>query len=620
MLKNMEDNDALLTSAFINTLLTKHSNSSHPISKALIHTPNDMSFTPTLQSHIRNLRFNNSTTRKPLLIVVPTHVSHIQTAVISAQTHNLQMKIRSGGHDYEGLSYTSSTETRFFLLDMQKLCSIDLDLATETAWVQSGATLGELYYKIAQNSKVHGFPAGVCPSVGVGGHFSGAGYGNMMRKYGLTVDHIVDAQLVNVEGRVLDRMSMGEDLFWAIRGGGGASFGVVLAYKINLVRIPETVTVFKVERTQEQNAVNDVVFRWQEVAPKLDEDLFIRMILDVVKSSQTGEKTLRVSFVALYLGDSDRLISIMRKSFPEMGLRKSDCIETNWVQSSFFFFNIPMGTPEEYLLRRKPEKLVHLKRKSDYLKKPISKDGLNEIFKKMVELEYPALFFNPYGGRMAEIPTNATPFPHRLNLAKIQYKLNWDEPGTEASSYYIGLMRKLYDHMTPYVSNNPRESYLNYRDLDLGINDHDWKTNNYRTAHDLGITHFKENFWRLVEIKRKVDPGNFFRNEQSIPVIPLEKLGSFLLTRKISIVGDQSIPLIPLEKTPHSHYHHSLQTVDLEYLVFGDSKAVVILLVFADSMVAVCETFAASVTMVASETLVPYAASKASKAYVVFAA
>ena len=57
----------------------------------------------------------------------------------------------------------------------------------------------------------------------------------MMRKYGLSVDNVIDAQMVDVQGRLLDRKSMGEDLFWAITGGGEASFGVVLAYKIKLV-------------------------------------------------------------------------------------------------------------------------------------------------------------------------------------------------------------------------------------------------------------------------------------------------------------------------------------------------------------------------------------------------
>ncbi|KAL2935244.1 Berberine bridge enzyme-like 26 [Bienertia sinuspersici] len=73
-------------------------------------------------------------------------------------------------------------------------------------------------------SSVHSFPAGVCFTLGAGSHFSGGGYGNMLRQYGLSIDRIIDAQVVDAKGRLLNCETMGEDLFWAIRGGGVASF------------------------------------------------------------------------------------------------------------------------------------------------------------------------------------------------------------------------------------------------------------------------------------------------------------------------------------------------------------------------------------------------------------
>ncbi|KAJ4719671.1 putative Reticuline oxidase [Melia azedarach] len=429
------------------------------------------------------------------------------------------MKIRSGGHDYEGLSYVSNVP--FFLLDMFNLRSIDVDIESETAWIQTGATLGEVLYAISQKSGTHGFPVGVCPTVGVGGHLSAGGYGNMMRKHGLSVDNIIDAKLVDANGSILDRKSMGEDLFWALRGGGGASFGVVLAYRINLVRVPEVVTVFRVEKTLEQNAT-DAVDQWQHVAHKLDEDLFIRLVLDVVKSTQTGEKTVRASFVALFLGDSARLLSITDETFPELGLSQSDCIEMSWIDSVVYWSSYyPLGTPPNVLLDRTPPSVTSLKRKSDYVKEPIPREGLEGLWQKMIELETPYMNFNPYGGKMHEIPATETPFPHRAgNLWKIQYVTNWNEEGKEAENYYIDLTRQLYNYMTPYVSKNPRQAFLNYRDLDLGINSHNGLEASYLEGSAYGIKYFLENFDRLVKIKREVDPENFFRNEQSVPILP----------------------------------------------------------------------------------------------------
>ena len=366
----------------------------------------------------------------------------------------------------------------------------------------------------------------VCPTLGVGGHFSGGGYGNMLRKFGLSVDHIVDAQIVNVNGSILDRKSMGEDLFWAIRGGGGASFGVILSYKIKLVRVPEIVTVFRVEKTLAQNAT-DIAYQWQHITDKIDNDLFNRLLLQPITvkndngsaKAEKSTKTVKVSFTSLFLGDATRLISVMNKDFPELGLKKEDCIEMSWIESVLYWANFDNGTSVNVLLNRTPESVKFLKRKSDYVQKPISKDGLEGLWKKIIELGKAGMVLNPYGGRMSEIPASETPFSHRSgNIFKIQYSVTWQEEGTEADKMYVNSMRELYSYMTPYVSKSPRGSYLNYRDIDIGIS-HNGK-DSYQEGKVYGVKYFMNNFDRLVKVKTAVDPQNFFRYEQSIPPLP----------------------------------------------------------------------------------------------------
>ncbi|XP_075652558.1 berberine bridge enzyme-like 21 [Castanea sativa] len=481
----------------------------------IVYALNNTAYTPVLRAYIRNARFNASYTPKPVMIVTPTNESHVQAAVICAKQNGIQIRIRSGGHDYEGLSYVS--DVPFIILDLFNLRSITVDIAEKTAWVQAVATVGEVYYRIWEKSKVHGFPAAICPTVGVGGHFSGGGYGNMLRKYGLSVDNVVDAKIVDVNGRILDKNSMGEDLFWAIRGGGGASFGVILAYKINLVPVPEIVTVFQVQRTLEENAT-DVVYQWQNVAPNTDENLFMRMLIQPVTSEVVkGQKTVRATIVALFLGKGDDVVTLLGKEFPELGLKKENVEEMSWIDSVLWWNHYDNGTSPDVLLDRNLDSADFLKRKSDYVQTPISKDGLELLWKKVIEIGKPGLVFNPYGGKMSRIPATDTPFPHRAgNLFKVQHSITWEEEGIEAQKKYLTQIRNLYSYLTPLVSKNPRSAYLNYRDIDIGIS----HNGTYEEGKVYGVKYFNGNFDRLVKVKTAVDPENFFRYEQSIPTLP----------------------------------------------------------------------------------------------------
>uniref|UniRef100_A0A6N2KFI4 FAD-binding PCMH-type domain-containing protein n=1 Tax=Salix viminalis TaxID=40686 RepID=A0A6N2KFI4_SALVM len=457
--------------------LTENSQPTYPISDA-IHTPDNPSFTTVLQSLSRNLRFLTLSTPKPLAIIAAKHESHVQATILCSKKLGFQIRIRSGGHDYDGLSYVS--DVPFIILDMFNLRSINIDIEDESAWVQAGATLGEVYYRIAEKSNVHGFPAGVCPTLGVGGHFSGGGYGNMMRKYGLSVDNIVDAQIIDVRGRILDRKSMGEDLF-AIEN-------------------------------------NDLAWKWQQIAAdKLDNDLFIRLMLQPVNGTQQGKKTIQASFVAMFLGRAERLLSVMNESFPELGLQAKDCVEMRWIESVLFWVGMPNGTPIDVLLDRIPKGVSYLKRKSDYVKEPISKEDLESIWKVMAEVGEVAMLWNPYGGKMSEISETETAFPHRAgNIFKIQYSVNWKQEGIDTTNHYVNLTRTLFEGMTPFVSKNPREAFLNYRDIDIGsIGSH--ANGTFQEASVYGHKYFKDNFDRLVQIKTRVDPDNFFGYEQSIP-------------------------------------------------------------------------------------------------------
>ncbi|KAK5777998.1 hypothetical protein PVK06_045965 [Gossypium arboreum] len=511
---------ALPVQEFLHCLSLRSPNSS--IAK-LVYTQNNSSYSSVLKSAAQNFRFTTPSTPTPLAIVTPLHASHIQAAVYCCRKHGLQVRTRSGGHDFEGLSYASAYKVPFVVIDLVNLRSVRVNVEKATAWVESGATVGELYDEIARKSKTLGFPAGICPTLGVGGHLSGGGYGLLFRKYGLGADNVIDARLIDVKGRILDKKSMGEDLFWAIRGGGGGTFGIVLAWKLKLVAVPANVTVFTVRKTLEQNATK-LVHRWQSIAHKFPKEMHLSIAIARANSSEDEEKmTIQASFTSTFLGSIDELIPLMEEKFPELGLVKEDCLEMSWAESNLYSFLFLLRSPSETLLNRNQKSSISktfFKAKSDFVKQPIPESAFEGLWSKFYEDEAKSaiMVFVAFGGKMDEILETEYPYPHRAgNLYTILYTVDWEEKENINSEKFMSWMRRVYNYMTPYVSKSPREAYINYRDLDIGTNKINNRKRSYAKARVWGVKYFKNNFNRLVNVKTIVDPQNFFRHEQSIP-------------------------------------------------------------------------------------------------------
>ncbi|KAJ0737676.1 putative tetrahydroberberine oxidase [Helianthus annuus] len=503
---------------FISCLQSKTNNATS-ISQ-LIFTPLNSSFESIWEARVNNLRFIKPSTPRPSVIVTPIDDTQIQASLFCTKIHGYEIRIRSGGHDFEGVS--SSSVVPFVMLDLVNMKSIDVDVGNKTAWVQAGALLGEVYYSISQKTNTLYFPAGVCPNVGVGGYMGGGGYGNLVRKYGTAADNVLDVLFMDVNGTILDRKSMGEDLFWALRGGGASSFGIVLAWKLSLVPVPEIVTVFVVNITLEENGT-DIFYKYQYVAPRMDPNLLIRVRMSSEFIGNTTKKTIRMLFEGLYLGKIDTLLPLLDKDFPELKLKQENCEEMSMVQSSIVLAiqGFTSSTPTEALLNQSDilRRQSNAKVKLDYVRTPIPKSGLIMIWSKMFENDRSELLIAyTFGGKMEEYSETAIPYPHRAGVLYQLYKgvsfVDQTSDTTPTSLKRIEWLRSFDMFLEPYVSKNPREAYVNYIDLDLGVG-----SETYEEASVWGERYWKrENFEKLIRIKAKVDPENFFRHPQSIPV------------------------------------------------------------------------------------------------------
>ena len=172
--------------------------------------------------------WNGMHDKHPALIAQCLNTQDIRHTVDFARDHDLLLAVRGGGHSWPG----KSTCDGGVMLDLSQMTNVDVDIDSQTAWCDGGALLGNLDDAALAQGLVT--TAGVVSHTGVGGFTLGGGFGRLNRKYGLTIDNVLGAEIVTADGQVRKVSADNEpELFWALRGGGG-NFGAVSRFRYQL--------------------------------------------------------------------------------------------------------------------------------------------------------------------------------------------------------------------------------------------------------------------------------------------------------------------------------------------------------------------------------------------------
>ncbi len=222
----------------------------------------------------------------------------------------LPVAVRCGGHSYGGWSSTSG-----LVIDVSAMDRVTVDVQAGTATVGAGTLLIDLYSQLAAHGRA--VPGGSCPTVGISGLALGGGVGVVGRLYGLTCDNIVEVEIVTADGSVRRCTEHTEpELFWACRGGGGGSFGVVTSFTFRTHPVPDLVLFYL---QWPWSAAASVIGAWQSWAPAAPAELWSNLHLSAI----VGGSEPQLSVGGTYAGDVAGLQSLLDQLYAAVGSQPS---------------------------------------------------------------------------------------------------------------------------------------------------------------------------------------------------------------------------------------------------------------------------------------------------------
>jgi FAD/FMN-containing dehydrogenase len=423
---------------------------------------------------------NGMIDRRPFAIVRCAGVADVVAGVNFARENHLVVAVRGAGHNVAGTSLCDGG----IVIDLSRMRSVRVDRARSTARVEAGATWAD----VNQELQVFGLAAtgGYVGATGVSGLTLGGGLGWMVRKHGLALDNLLSVDLVTADGRVLTASATEhEDLFWGLRGGGG-NFGVATSFEF---RVHPAGTVWAGLTMHPLSRAGDVLRFWREYERTAPEEITNGALLFHAPAELPLPDVLHregiVGVGGVYCGPLDTGERALRP-LREFGPPVADT-----------FDRIPYSRAQVMADFLWPAGFLNYW-KSSYLE--ALSDAVIDIIvarfaaapsrRTIVVLEHNG------DGAMDRVDETATAFGHRRWPYNLLVTSTWDR--TADSDANIRWTRELFDAMQPHLAD---AVYVNY----LGDEGHDRVRAAYGTKYE-----------RLVALKNKYDPTNFFCMNQNI--------------------------------------------------------------------------------------------------------
>lgn len=411
--------------------------------------------------------WNGAIDKRPGLIVRCSGTADVVRAVRFARDNDVLVAVRGGGHNVAGRALCDDG----LVIDLSAMRGVFVDPKTRTVRAQGGAQLGDL----DAEAHLHGLavPAGVVSRTGIAGLTLGGGFGWLMRKYGLTIDNLLACEVVTAEGEILTASTDSHpDLFWALRGGGG-NFGIVTSF---LFRAQPVSTVFGGLILYPRNQAKSVLQTLREFVPSAPDELVAHAGLVTLPDG-----TEAAGFIVCHCGnpiDGARVIAPLRS----LGTPLLDTVQAVPfpVMQTIFDDNFPDRAYNYW-------KSTTLNELSDAAIETIVEQANRATPMSAIVIEYT-------GGAVSRVGVTETAFAQRRPEFVAGITGQWIGPGEGATAW----VRATWDALQPYSTGSMLLNFTSDGGQAL-----------VRRA-------FGANYDRLVQVKMKYDPTNFFSLNQNI--------------------------------------------------------------------------------------------------------